>query len=550
MDPLALGFRVAILAAFGLSVLGVWRLDGGWGGRLRARFLLGVPWGTLLAVALVLAVYLFAQNAAGKWQGPLTVPFYSWSYYYPTGWLFAPFAHSGPGHLTGNVVGTLVFAPVAEYAWSHFPSRRGATSFGSWREHPYVRAFVLFPLAVLLVGWATALFHWGPVIGFSGVVFAFAGFALVRYPLVTVVALSARGLLRELYFTVQDPVITASAGPSYGPPWWANVAVEGHLFGLLAGVLLGAAVLGRRDTVPSATRLWVGGVVLAAALSLWALWFAAGGDTYVLFRGPGMVLVAAVGVLVAAAVRATDRPLLPGGDTSRRTVALAVVLVPLLVMALVAVPVNTVRIDDPTIPGEGVEVGNYHVVYAENVPNARVAAVQPDPVYVPVLNQTLFEDALVYNTSGVIVINDEREIWSRQVAAGRLGFFGDERVRVGGVGVEQSVRVTRRGWSAAGSGTVYTVWMSPPEGSRERVFSADPATADLTLAGRNVSVVSAGDQFRLAVRRGNATVGTTPIPGANETRTAGGVRFVREGDEVLAAANGTQVPVATRETYE
>ena len=47
---------------------------------------------------------------------------------------------------------TAAFAPLAEYAWGHFPRGRGTTSFGSWRTNPYVRAFVVFPAAVFVVG--------------------------------------------------------------------------------------------------------------------------------------------------------------------------------------------------------------------------------------------------------------------------------------------------------------------------------------------------------------------------------------------------------------
>src|SRR6056297_1103233 len=117
---------------------------------LRRRLLLGVPWGTLLTIAGVLAVYLFVQGA--YWHSrPLVTPFRTWSYRYPLGMLTAAFTHASRSHVTGNLLGTLVYGTVVEYAWSHYPTKRGATSFGSWRTNPFVRVLAI-PAGAVVVG--------------------------------------------------------------------------------------------------------------------------------------------------------------------------------------------------------------------------------------------------------------------------------------------------------------------------------------------------------------------------------------------------------------
>ncbi len=543
VDP-SLAFRVAVPAALVASAVAVWLLDrprGGWGRRLRSRLLLGVPWGTLVTGVLVLAVYLFVQRGYWHWHDPLVVPFSSWSYLYPLGVVVAPFAHAGVGHLTGNLLGTLALAPLAEYAWSHFPTERGSSSFGSWRTNPVVRAFVLFPVGVVAVGLATSLFSWGPVVGFSGVVFAFAGFALVRFPLATVVALAARGLVSTTYYALQNPVVVGQASPSYGPPWWFGIAVQGHLLGLLLGVVVGVVVLARRERRPSALRLWTGTVLLGSSLTLWAVWWYRGPETYVLYRGLGVALVLALGTLVALAARASDRPVVGDAGLTRRRAALMLVGVPLLTMAMVAVPLNLTTVAAGDLPGESVEVEGYQVTYAEDVPNRKI----------PAFDVSVFGESTNVTTSGVIVVNEDRHVWTREASTGALAFDGERSVRVGGLGWSETVTAHREGWSARGGPTAYQVWLRADGGDWQHVFASDPATAEPTLRGRNVSVAPENGSFLLAVSRGNDTLDRVPMPAENETALVGGIRFDHTDDGALVARfNETRVQVAHRETYE
>lgn len=534
------GLRLVVVfglaTAFGL-VHAIDAPGGRWAARLRSRFLLGVPWGTFLSVSLVVAVYLFLQGGLEHPYNPLTIPFTSWSYFYPLGLVTAPFSHANFGHVTGNLIGTLVLAPVAEYAWSHFPTGRGRSSFSSWRTNPYVRAFVLFPLGVVLVGLGTSAFAWGAIIGFSGVVFAFAGFAVVRYPVLTVVALSARGAVTTVYYALRNPIVTGSASPSYGPPWWVGVAIQGHLLGLLLGAVLGVVIVGKRERLPSAGRVFAGALLLGFSFTLYAVWWYRDPTTFVLYRGLGVLLVVVLAVVLAAALSAGTGEVVDG--VSHRQVAIAVALVPLLTMAMVAVPLNTTTVDAFDPPADAIDVGGYQVYYAEDVENKRVGAID-----VEALNETTRVSA-----SGVIVVSESRNVWTEAVSKGALDFWGEREVRVGGVGWSETIKAKREGWQVAGGGPVYHVYLAYPEDRYRHVFASRNDTASPTIENRNVTVVPANGTFYFAVSNNTTVIGNTTIPSPGNVTTAGGITFRRDGPRVYATRNGTRVLVATRESY-
>ena len=532
---------------------------------LRRRLLLGVPWGTLVSVGVVLAVYLFLQGGLGAWRNPVVVPFRAWSYLAPLGVVTAAFGHAGPGHLVGNLVATLAFAPLVEYAWGHFPEERGAHTFADAASNPYVRAFLVFPAAVVGVGVATAAFALGPVIGFSGVVFAFAGFALVYYPLSTVAALVVSDGIRLAYRALRDPSLTASGRPAFITPWWADVAIQGHALGLLTGIVLAGWLAQRRGrALPSPGRLLVGTLLVAVGQNLWAVYWFLGGGEYVLFRAVGLALVVLLAVVVAAvgvdsgttlsarlqAVR-TDGGSADEPDETRSSfvgpVALLLLVLVVAAVAGPAVPANLLTVDDDELPGEPVEIRGYSVTYAEDVENGMVS----------VIDVGAFGLSTDVNTSGVIVRNPDRHVWTTAVSKGRLAFAGDRRIVVGGVGWREEVRVTRRGFSAAGGPTAYRVTLTH-DGERRLAHRSDPARAEPRVAGWNVSLVAtdapadAASPFRLNLTRDNRSV-SVPVPTGNESVSAGGVRFVRENRAVFAVVgeNGTatRVRVAARETY-
>ncbi|QZP38629.1 rhomboid family intramembrane serine protease [Halobaculum magnesiiphilum] len=558
---LALASRAAVVAAAVIAVLATVALDRlartDRGPTLRRRLILGVPWGTLAVAAVVLAVYLFVQGGWGHWYNPVVIPFRAWSYLAPVGVAVAGFAHAGPGHLLGNLFGTLAVAPLVEYAVGHFPRRRGSSSFGSVRDNPYARAFLLFPAATIAVGLVSGAFALGPVIGFSGVVFAFVGAALVYYPLGTVVALSASGLLSTTYRALNSPVVEASGRPAYITPWWADIAIQGHALGLLVGVLAAAWLAAARgDDLPRPRRLALGALLVGVEQSLWAVYWYRGGETFVLFRGIGLAAVALLAVFVAALAADRDAP---AADTVREALrnltprrgSVAVLLVVLAALSGPAVAVNLVAVGDEPLPGDPVEVRGYDVTYAEGVENGMVS----------VIDVEAFGETTGVTTSGVVVRNPDRGVWTTAVSKGRLAFSGRQRVVLGGVGWREVVTVTRSGWTTVGGdGPAYLVRLTHG-GETTLAFLSNASTAEPRIEGRNVSVVPTDSGFQLLVEGDNRSV-AAPVPDQNETVTANGLSFVRDGRAVFALAGEvtgsasadnatapTRVRVATKEQY-
>lgn len=534
--------ELGVIAAVVLSVGVVRWLDreADWGPTRRSRLLLGVPWGTLTSGLFVLGVYLFVQGGYSHWYAPLTIPYRSWSYLYPLGLLVAPFAHNGVGHLTGNLLGTAVLGTLAEFAWGHFPTERGSESFTGWRTNPYVRAFVVFPGGVLGLGLLTSLFSWGPVIGFSGVVFAFAGFSLVRYPIGTVVALAVENVVGVFYRALREPIDTAQAEPVFSSPWWAGIAIQGHLLGLFLGLAVGGAVLSRRER--DSTRLYVGTLLVATSLSLWAVWWYRGNDRYVLYRGLGVVLVLALSLLVTLGLLATHRDwTIPELNVPARQVGVLALLFPVLVVGAAAVPLNLTTVADDSAPGGGpaIEVRDYTVVYAENVTNQQTS----------IVNLSAFGETTQVRTSGVIVVSGERHLWGQAVSSSRLDFAGRVGVVLGGPGWREAVFASRDGWDVAGNGTAYRVFLRRAGGERQLAFTSAGRTADPVLAGHRVEVDPRMDGYFLDVSRNNNTITSVPLPTANESRTVAGITFSRDGDRIVAAVDGTRVQIAKRETY-
>ena len=83
--------------------------------------------------------------------------------------------------------------------------------------NPYARVLAV-PCAAVIVGIIGTVFGLGPVIGFSGVVFAFVGFAVIIYPLGTALALIGADAIRVFMTAVQSPTLTAGGRSAYLSP--------------------------------------------------------------------------------------------------------------------------------------------------------------------------------------------------------------------------------------------------------------------------------------------------------------------------------------------
>ena len=502
---------------------------------LRERFLLGVPWGTLLTMAGVLAVYLFLQGAWWHPRNPLVTPFRTWSYFYPFGMLTGAFTHGSQGHITGNLMGTLVYGTVAEYVWGHYPRKRGVQTFTSLRANPFARILAV-PAVMFVVGVFSAVFAIGPIVGFSGVVFAVAGFALVTRPTLFLGALLGNRVLDLLYSALRYPVSTASGQTRFVTPWWSNIAVQGHAIGILAGVIIALALLWYRDEQPNTLLVFFAALVFAVAQGLWAVYLPLGGGRFRLFRWVGTALVFVLALVVAAATVGADREFRPGFDRRPASVAVLVLFVVLSALSLAAVPTNLVDLQADQVPENGVEVRDYVVTYDEDVPNAYFGSIW-DPTQ---------RAGTSVNASGVIVASAQREVWIAAVQPGQLAVNGEERVTVGGPTWRESVYANRTDWSVLGNDSVYRVRLRRESGRPRTAYTSEPSTADVILDGRNVTVAARDSGFDVVVTRGNETVGQAPLP-ANMTRARiGGLTFERNRSRLYARTDGTRVKIAER----
>jgi membrane associated rhomboid family serine protease len=544
MDPLTIGARMAVVLAGLLAASVVYSMGGSareFSNSLRSRLLFGLPVGTLLTILLVTGFFLFVQGGWGH-QRPLTLPFTSWSLRYPLGMATAPLAHQNIGHLIGNLAGFLVFGTLAEYAMSHFPVSRGEAAFGSIRSNPYVRAVLFVPVVVFGVALMTSLFAWGPVIGFSGVGFAAVGFALVYFPVLTVVGLVAREFLGTVVWALRDPIVTAAAGTSYGSPWWANIAIQAHLLGLLLGVGLGLALQWRRTETPGIDpwRLFPASLLVGSSMTLWAVWWYQGSSSYQLFRGPGVVLVVGVALLVTIAGSLHESPIT---DLSARQVSLGLVVFPILLMGVIAVPVNlTATTADLGAPGDTVSVDGYEIGYGDGVPDPRF-----DPI-----NISEMETPSPPTATGVIVTNEKRHLWTEAVSASRLQNAGQSTITVGGLGWREEVTVTRTGWRAAGGGSAFSVTTKPPDGAPIALFESERAQANTVVDGHELSIAPSNGSFVIeATATNTSTIDSLPaqvtVPSpANET-TLGRLTIVNNESVIWVEQNETRVPIFERE---
>lgn len=531
-----LAWPVALLATLLGSILAVaWLTNTTYTlrDRLRDRFIGGVPWGSILVCSGVLLVYLVVQDGLANWSDPVYLPFVNWSYLYPTGVLLSGFTHAGAGHLTSNLLTAAVLAPLAEYIWGHYPSTdRRFRPAPPW-ERPRIRAFVIFPGIVLVAGLLSSLFAWGPVIGFSGVVFAFAGFTAVRYPLLTILLLVGRSAIREFARAFTDPISVDQVGTTVTTPWYAGVSVEGHALGFLMGAISAILLIHHRDQSAyiDPRRLWIGLLLLGMLLSLWPFWTSTGSETYVLYRAFGIVLMLVS--LLAITVAAVSQPRPVWRFITRRQLAILLVLLPLLVLALVAIPLNLLTVVNYDQPETALEVGDYDVYYDHNTERHFDSLLLPS-------NETS-------TTSGVIVVSEDRHFWTRAVSATDLERAGSADIPLGGLLWREDVTIERSGWDPVGNDSTYLVEGST-DGNVESLYAAEQTTAEPVIAGHTIAIDATLERFYLDVSTDSTTYEREPVPDTNESATFGDLTIQHENDELVAQLNGTDVRIATWES--
>lgn len=613
--------QIVLLLALGAALGFVWYYEGRgrWRSRFDDRFLYGIPWGTLVTITVVVLFYLLAQGGVRNWSEPVTLPFVTWSYFYPTGLVTSGIAHGSPQHLASNMAGTLAFAPIVEYAWSHYPpgdaestgQESRSDSSGGLLARPWIRAVVVFPLLLFGIAFVTALFSFGPGLGFSGAVFALLGFAVVTYPLSTVVAVVVGTVFGTLYNALSEPVVrevVETGTPA--PPAWAGIAFQAHLLGFLLGVALGIGLLWRRGWRPTTQRVFFATLLVGIAQSLWLLASPGGDDVFFLYRGAGVVFVLLLTILVTVAVTGSDRPLpsvlgrFDRVPTRRQLAALWLGLVVLggvfiaggavvtgqpLAISVVPIALLTTLLALPAIPPLAPDrwvtspvsrrrtavVGLLVLTLLVALPSLPISLVTlgDDPVPgsggVEVGDYTVTyeenatsaqrpaidlggDDLLASQQTGVIVVSETRQLWTIGVREEVLEFEGNNTAVVGGIGWRETVHAERTGWDVVGNDTAYAVDLEL-DGETTRSFVSDPVQAEARIDGRTLALVPTDDAFLVRVSEDGSRIGETPVPSVGETASVGELQFSTErssdGVRVLAETADTRLMIAEHEQY-
>jgi len=499
---------------------------------IRERFVLGVPWGTVLIILGLYAVYFLAQGGDQS-GGPIVAGFRSWSIWYPQGIVFSSFAHASDSHITGNVLGTVAFAPIVEYAWSHYPRERGSQSFSSWRTNPFAR-IGLFVVGVIVAGLLDSLFVPGAIIGFSGVVFVFAGFAVVTAPIVTVAAMLGIQVVNAVRLAFLYPVVTAVARPRFVTPSWAGIALQGHAFGFLVGALLAVWLLRSRSQVPSLRYVWFAALAFAVSRSMHSLYWFLGSDRFELFRGLGTAGVFLLASLIALSLLSPDRPLVPRVDLSAREAAVGLLLAFVLAISLAAVPYNLVSVSPGEELDDGLEVEDYTVTYVENTENRYISSVR-----IPVIGSPLSADV-----SGVVVASDRRSLWAVPVTRGELAFDGRAVVPVGDATWREEVVINRTTWAVLGGNETYKVYGRHDDNPRQQLFTAEPAQVSGRIADNRIRIQPSEEFYDIVVEQNDTAIGVAQVPAHNESVTLAGVTFERENRDLYARHDGTRIRIA------
>ena len=553
------------------------------------RLLYGLPLGTGLTALLLIGIYLGVQGGFHHWEEPLVLPFVSWSYFYPLGILTAGITHSSPGHLISNLTGTIAFGAIAEYAWGHYPRRDGQEQQG---VRPWIRAVVIFPAALLVAALLTSAVALGPGLGFSGAVYAIVGMALVWYPRTTVLGVVAASGLGTIVQALREPIVRAgisSGAPA--PPSWAGVGFHAHAMGFLLGVLVGGGLLWYRDRRPSARAVAFGTLAIGLVQGLWLIVWSDGPDTYVLYRGVGVVALVVLTLLVTAAVTASDRPIprvLPSHTwiPSRRQFAIGWLM---LIGAFTITGItSTLLSDSAPVAVVGLTLGVAVVLGMPAVPSAlpnrlvtgpmsrRAAAMGVLMVVTVVLalpgilsgltvvgetpgNATTTDDrgAITVNDytidyaanassqqrlavdlgpestpevnyTGVVVESSTREFWTVGIREQQLEYSGNETVLVGGIGWREAVTVDRSGWNVLGGETAYVVDLMH-DGSTTRSFVSDPVQVPARIDDHRLAVVPTPTEMTVRVTGPDGTA-TARLPGENESVAVGGLMLVTEAE--------------------
>lgn len=501
---------------------------------LRERFVWGIPWATATVIVFLWMIFQFLQGG-GADDGPVVIGFRSWSFWYPQGIILSSFTHSSESHLIGNLFGTLAFAPIVEYVWGHYPDESEDGRLPSWTRHPAARVG-LFVAVTMFVGVLSAMFVPVAAVGFSTVVFAYAGAAVVLRPLATIGAIVGIRVIRLLYEAATSPVGTFRSQQVFASPSWVDVSIQGHLYGFLAGVLIAVLLLRYRDRLPDIRYVFFAAIVFLVARSMQSIYWELGNDRFILFRALGTAAVVFLATLVTLAITDRDGPSIPRTGFSTRPVALGLLVATILVVSLAGMVFNFGSVTAGPEAEDGLDVRDYTVTYAENVENQylagtpRAGGIGPPSITV----------------SGVIVVSEQRDAWERVATAGQLRSEGRTTVVVGDATWREQIVVSRTEWEFVDGNVTYNVFAFGENRGPVTLFQAPAANTSTVVDNRSFRIEpGAGfDNYTLTVTEDGESVGTTRIPDDNETATVDGITFERDENRLAVRYEGTNFTLA------
>jgi len=490
--------------------------------KLNERLVLGLPVASAVIVGVNVAFFLFVQRGATG-DELLTVPYFSWSYGYPLGFLTSPIGHGNVPHITGNLIAAIVFAPVAEYTIGHKNAR-----------HPLLRAFVGIPLVWYGVGVFISLFTWGPSIGFSGVVFFFYAFVIVFYPLLSVGLLVLRIVVSTVVGSLTDPVVVQTVSESVSRPSWAGISVDGHALGAVAGIVLAVLVARRRDTEVDAFKVGGAFLVFGIAQGLYAIW-SVDSSTYYLYRGIGVALVGFLSVVVTygISVETSSSPLLGKGDVSlKRLTAVGALVIPLIFLCSVGFITGFGSVTT-TEDVDAVEVGDYEVWYGENVENERVISIP------------LIDIAPVnFTASGGFVTSERRGVWRTVASQRQLRSTGSQKFAVGGLTWYETVEIQRTGMTTVTGNTSYSVLVTAENKTRE-VFDSESGDTGVVVDGWDFELKTDGGEHNVVMERDGVVRRAYLGVGEGVETVVEGFEFSVKDDRVKVSSDDTTAVLGT-----
>ncbi len=189
------------------------------------RWFLVITIGSIFLICLILFSYLFIQSGLQRPNNPLTIPFFSWSYFYPEGIFFSPIAHFDIGHLISNITALTILAPVTEYILNS-------------KDRDSIIAITSFIFIWYIVGFFISA--WVPTIGSSGIVFGLLGFVVVFYPIKSILLSVFIEVFEIIILGIYFPIVKGFI-PSIHP-WWAGIAVQAHAIGFFIGIFFGVYI--------------------------------------------------------------------------------------------------------------------------------------------------------------------------------------------------------------------------------------------------------------------------------------------------------------------